>query len=255
MSSFITGDRRRDRSWLASARAMVRIDLPEMVGSSMLVDRRTVLTSTLVAGGLGLVACRHGEGGGSEDEVTPAEDLMREHGVLRRVMYVYDEAIAKLRSGGDVPLPAVADGAKMIRRVIEDYHEKIEEQLLFPRFESAGKLRELIATLRTQHQTGRTLTDQVLALTQQPIASARDPLAEALRKFNHMYRAHAAREDTVLFPAIRGLVGASAYHEMGEQFEDKEKELLGEGGFERAVADVGVIEQAFGVADLAALSG
>jgi len=30
------------------------------------------------------------------DEVTPVEDLMREHGVLRRVMYLYADAIARL---------------------------------------------------------------------------------------------------------------------------------------------------------------
>jgi len=42
-----------------------------------------------------------------------------------------------------------------------------------------------------------------------------------------MYRAHAAREDTVLFPALRGLVGKKEYEEMGEQFEDTEKSLLG----------------------------
>jgi hemerythrin-like domain-containing protein len=217
----------------------------------MLIDRRTVLTSTIVAGGL--VACggtmrkKQDDDDDEGEEVTPAEDLMREHGVLRRVMYVYDEAVAKLRAGGDVPMDALRNGAQMIRRVIEDYHEKIEEQLLFPRFEKAGKLADLIATLRAQHVAGRVLTDQILATTD------REPLAGALQKFNHMYRAHAAREDTVMFPAIRGLVGARAYHDMGEEFEAKEKELIGEGGFERAVADVAVIEQAFGVDDLAKL--
>ena len=216
----------------------------------MTVDRRTVLTSTLVAGGL--IACGRAESRDGDDEVTPAEDLMREHGVLRRVMYVYDEAIARLRGGGDVPIDALGDGARMIRRVIEDYHEQIEEQLLFPRFERAGKLVDLITVLRAQHASGRVLTDQILALVR---GTAKEPLADALRKFNHMYRAHAAREDTVLFPAIRGLVGASAYHELGEQFEAKEKEMIGEGGFERAVADVAVIEQAFGVDDLATLTG
>src|SRR5689334_13417574 len=61
-----------------------------------------------------------GEAGG-EDEVTPVEDLMREHGVLRRVMYLYDEAGLRLDAQREVPLDAVAACAAVIRRVIEDY--------------------------------------------------------------------------------------------------------------------------------------
>ncbi len=82
----------------------------------------------------------------------------------------------------------------------------------------------------------------------------RTKLAVTLRSFNHMYRPHAAREDTVLFPAIRGLVGAKEYAELGEQFEDKEKTVLGDHGFERAVEEVAGLERSFGVGDLAALT-
>ena len=67
---------------------------------------------------------------------------------------------------------------------------------------------------------GRAVTEQIVALAKAPLADAdRAKLAAALRRFNHMYRAHAAREDTVLFPALRGLVGKQEYEEMGEQFE------------------------------------
>src|SRR5678815_886115 len=161
----------RRRSWsrtvVARKRPRHRSHRPARFGRAwyartMLVDRRIVLTSTLAAGGL-VVACsgKNKDDDDDGEEVTPAEDLMREHGVLRRVMYVYDEAVAKLRAGGDVPMDALRNGAQMIRRVIEDYHEKIEEQLLFPRFEKAGKLVDLIATLRAQHATGRVITDQL----------------------------------------------------------------------------------------------
>ena len=194
-------------------------------------------------------------GGGDDEEVTPAEDLMREHGVRRRVMFLYDEASGGLEAHREVPLDALAAGAGIIRRVIEDYHEKLEEELLFPRFEKAGKLAELTAILRRQHQVGRTLTEQIVALARSPLADAdRAKLAKALRSFNHMYRPHAAREDTVLFPELRGLVGAKAYAELGEEFEDQEKQMLGDHGFERAVADVAKLEQAFGVEDLAKLT-
>jgi hemerythrin-like domain-containing protein len=189
------------------------------------------------------------------DEVTPVEDLMREHGVLRRVMYLYDETIARIADNREVPADAVAGCAAIVRRVIEDYHEKLEESFLFPRFEKAGVLADLTAVLRRQHQVGRELTDQIVALVKAPLGDAeRAKLATALHGFNHMYRPHAAREDTVLFPALRGLVGKQAYGELGDEFEAKEKQMLGDHGFEHAVADVAKLEQAFGVDDLANLT-
>jgi hemerythrin-like domain-containing protein len=245
-------------------------------------DRRAFLTS-LVAGfgaasgaGIVLVGCSRsasnagtGPTAGSgpppgdkdrdqdkdDDEVTPAEDLMREHGVLRRVMYLYDDAAERLIGHRDLPLDALAACAGIVRRVIEDYHEKLEEDFLFPRFEKAGKLADLTAILRRQHVVGRTLTEQITQLTRAPLADAdRARLAAALRSFNHMYRPHAAREDTVLFPELRGLVGKHAYEELGEQFEDKEKQMLGDHGFEHAVEQVARLEQAFGLDDLARLT-
>jgi len=180
---------------------------------------------------------------------------MREHGVLRRVMYLYDDAAQRLDGRREVPLDAVAGCAGIVRRVIEDYHEKLEEDFLFPRYEAAGKLAPLTAILRRQHQAGRVLTDQIVALVKAPLADVdRATLATALRSFNHMYRPHAAREDTVLFPVLRGLVGKHAYAELGEQFEAKEQQMLGDHGFEHAVDEVARLEQAFGLDDLAKLT-
>jgi hemerythrin-like domain-containing protein len=224
------------------------------------LSRRSLLTTA--GAGAVLIGCAHGAGSepkhpeaDDDDEVTPAEDLMREHGVLRRVMYLYDEAAHRLDDRAELPLDALGRGAAIIRRVIEDYHEKLEEDFLFPRFEQAGKQVELVATLRKQHVAGRALTAEITARAAAKLADAdRAALATALRRFNHMYRPHAAREDTVVFPLLRGLVGAKAYVELGEQFERKETEMLGDHGFEHAVDEVAKLEQAFGVDDLAKLT-
>src|SRR5579859_8274558 len=80
-----------------------------------------------------------------EAEVGPAEDLMREHGVLRRVMFLYDEAAHRLEQGDKPPLDAIAAGAGIVRKVIEQYHEKLEEKFIFPRMEKARKLATLTA--------------------------------------------------------------------------------------------------------------
>jgi hemerythrin-like domain-containing protein len=188
-----------------------------------------------------------------EMQVAPGEDLMREHGVLRRVLLVYDEAVQRLGAGETPPLEVVGAGAALIRRVIEDYHEKLEENFLFPRFEKAGKLTQLVAVLRQQHQAGRGVTAEITKLTGAPLRAPADRvrLADRLQVFARMYRPHASREDTVLFPAFHALVGEKEYGELGERFEQQETKVLGEGGFEKAVAEVAQLETALGINDLA----
>lgn len=190
-----------------------------------------------------------------EEEISPGEDLMREHGVLKRVLLVYEEAERRLLAGGaDVSPDAVHKSATLIRTFIEDYHEKLEEDFLFPRYRKANKLVDLVEVLAEQHQAGRRLTDRVLQLATN--ASLKDEanrkqLATTLRLFVRMYAPHEAREDTVLFPALRKIVTPNEYDSLGEEFEEKEHELFGEGGFEDIVDKVAAIEKELGIYDLA----
>jgi hypothetical protein len=69
-----------------------------------------------------------------------------------------------------------------------------------------------------------------------------------------MYRPHAAREDTVLFPALRSVVTPSEFDPLGDQFEDQEHALFGPSGFEQVVAEVAKLEESLGIQDLAAFT-
>jgi hemerythrin-like domain-containing protein len=219
----------------------------------MLPSRRNLLFAGATAALA--VTCKRGKSEEhEEEEVTPSEDLMREHGVLRRILYVYDEARDRLAAGGDIPLDALGNAAALMQRFVHDYHEKMEEQHVFPVFEHAQRLAKLTAVLRIQHTQGRALTAEVQKLVAGRVDEAsRGQLVAALRRFTHTYAAHASREDTELFPELRGLVGADGYHELGEQLEEAEHETLGEDGFAGAVTAISAIERAFGVADLATL--
>lgn len=188
-----------------------------------------------------------------EAEVGPVEDLMREHGVLRRVLLVYGEAERRLDAGEELPPDVVMRGARLVRTFVEDYHEKMEEQFVFPRFEKRGELVDLVKVLRAQHEAGRHVTDRVLALaTAEGLRDAgkRRELAAELRSFARMYRPHAAREDTVLFPALHRIVSASEFDALGDEFEEREHQMFGEDGFEKGVADVAELEKALGIDEL-----
>jgi hemerythrin-like domain-containing protein len=212
------------------------------------IDRRVFVTAVGAAGaGVWmpmLAAEQQGGGGGKpkqdepEEEISPAEDLMREHGVLKRVLLVYEEAIRRIDAKQDLPPEAVREGATIIRTFIEDYHEKLEEEYLFPRFEKAGR--------RVTDQVTQLATAQAL---KQPQSATK--LRDLLRQFSTMYAPHEAREDTVLFPALRKLVSRQEYAALGEDFEKKEHQLFGEDGFDKMVDRVAAIEKTLGIYDLA----
>jgi hemerythrin-like domain-containing protein len=229
-----------------------------------LAERRAFLLGTSATAALGLCSCAtkaaratsarnaHETDDHDEAEVTPCEDLMQEHGVLERVLLIYDEAARRIEGKVALDLSIVSGAAAIIRRFVEDYHEKDEEQFIFPRLERANREVALVAILKQQHARGRDATDEIMRRVAAGTSSPE--LASVLRAFERMYRPHAAREDTVLFPAFRALMGRSAYRELGEQFEDKEHELFGVHGFEQIVAELTKLEQALGIADLASFT-
>jgi hemerythrin-like domain-containing protein len=227
-------------------------DRRRFLGAAAAAGTSGLLLSVLPAGAAPEKAPKAGEK--EEEDVSPAEDLMREHGVLKRVLLVYDDAIRRLDTGSDLPPETIVDAAGIIRTFIEDYHEKLEENFLFPRFRKANTLVELVDTLTAQHQAGRRVTDTTMRLANAKSirdAAERKQLADSLRAFVRMYAPHEAREDTVLFPALRKIVSAHEYDALGDQFEDEEHRRFGEDGFEKYVDRVAGIEKKLGIYDLA----
>lgn len=187
----------------------------------------------------------------AEGKVTPAEDLMREHAVLSRLLLIYETGLPAGPGAGAPPLKEIGEAARLIRTFIEEYHEKLEEDYLFPRFEKAGKLVALVKTLRQQHDAGKRLTGAILEVTSATGTPDATRLEHNVRAFIRMYRPHAARESTVLFPQIQAVVSPKEYDEMGETFEDIEHQKFGREGFEGIVANVAEIEKRLHLYDLA----
>jgi hemerythrin-like domain-containing protein len=189
------------------------------------------------------------------EEISPAEDLMREHGLLNRILLIYDHHLHLISAKRPFDGSILAGSADIVRRFVEEYHEKLEENYLFPRFRKAKKLVGLVDTLQAQHKRGRDLTAQIRELgataSLKYVSSDTDKLADALRSFLRMYRPHEAREDTVLFPAFRSLVSKHEYEALGDDFEKKEDELFGEDGFFKVVDQVAALERRLGIYDLA----
>lgn len=234
--------------------------------------RRHLLASlSLASAGALLVSCRPNPGGrtsatndeGKEPapgeatpvEVTAVEDLMREHGILRRALLVYQESVIRLRQdAASVPAEALEKTAQLFRVFGEEYHEsRLEEGYIIPMIKKVqGPVAAYGDVLIAQHTRGREITDYVLSVTKGDKIAAHqvDSVTRALEAFVRMYEHHAAIEDTVVFPAWKTTAGEQEYNEMGEKFEEIETEIFGEDGFESALKRMEEIENSLGLTNL-----
>jgi hemerythrin-like domain-containing protein len=188
----------------------------------------------------------------AEEEVGAVEDLMREHGILRRSLLVYTFAAIKLRGNASAISPGgLQKTAKLFRTFGEDYHEhQLEEAHIFPAVKKAGgRGAGFVDTLTSQHQRGREITEYIIKVSSG--SKLNSNLAAALESFVLMYRHHAATEDTIVFPAWKKTLSKQQLDEMGEKFEEIEHRQFGKDGFDDAERQISEIEKELGIADLA----
>ena len=174
--------------------------------------------------------------------------------MLKRQLLVFGESAECIDGKRDLPVDALHDAAGLIRSFVEDYHEHLEEDFLFPRFRKANKLIDLVDVLKAQHDAGRRETDKILRLANMKAMKDTDDrakLSHALKQFVRMYNPHEAREDTVLFPAFREIVSKNEFDSLGEDFEKEEDKRFGDDGFFKVVDQVAAIEKKFGIYNLA----
>ena len=201
-----------------------------------------------------LIGQKHESSGKQKPEVLATEDLMREHGILRRALIVYSETVPKLRaSAGSVPAKALADTARLFRKFGEEYHEKmLEETHVFPTVRTVkGSASGYPDILVNQHERGRQITEYILSVTKTDTIGSHGPaLADALAAFVRMYQAHAAAEDTIVFPAWKETFNGTQFEEISDKFEEIEHSEFGGDGFEQARKQIAAIEMELGISDL-----
>jgi hemerythrin-like domain-containing protein len=205
----------------------------------------------IAAASLSGAAClERPEKGAKAWKIPPTEDLMREHGVLRRLMLIFDDIGGRLKEGVEFPLKVLVGASDIIRRFMQDYHEPNEQFHVFNWFGNAGKMVELVAILYQQHLAGRRLIDKVKILsTEENLknSSERSKIAAFLNTFNQVYRRHAAWEDTMLFPAFRSIISPQDFAAVGEIFEREEEKAFGPNGYEKIVGEVADLEKNLGI--------
>jgi hemerythrin-like domain-containing protein len=162
----------------------------------------------------------------------PNEELMNDHGILRRALLVCHHCASLLREGKvqNIGKP-LHETAIVFQRFGGDYHEKaIEETFVFPEVLKGDPATARCPTvLIRQHERSREFLTYLQDITKSGIVPARNAgqLASQLEVFDKMYRFHAAYEDTVVFPAWKNQLSAQAYGEMRERFVQVQQKMIG----------------------------
>jgi hemerythrin-like domain-containing protein len=188
-----------------------------------------------------------------ETESSPMEDLMKEHGIVERIMLIYQRMIEKAITGQEVDISVIHRASKMVNEYVSKHHEHDEETYIFPRFREANYLVELVDTLEHQHNVSRRLNIEVMELSSKGAEITRDEavrLLDLCGMFIGMYLPHISRENTILFPTFFDIVSPEYVQEIKEKMEGEEKKLLGETGFRGFMGHIAVLEKEAGCHEL-----
>jgi hemerythrin-like domain-containing protein len=183
---------------------------------------------------------------------SPAENIMREHGLIHRLMLIYEELADRIEGRKTVPPGTFLNVTNLVDQFVGSHHERLEEEYIFPILEGENDPTELIKVLRKQHLRGRELATEVYELAggRETITKAqRTKLSELARGYSRMYRAHAAREDTVLFAALTETIPATQLTKMAARF--KKEEAPEANRFDRTVQEVASLEKQLDMHSLA----
>jgi len=165
--------------------------------------------------------------------------------------------VYRMNAGGELgvppmPMQSVTTAATMLRSMVEEFHAKFEEENVFPLFEKAGKLTDLVSTLRDQHAAAGRLTDSILQATRSTTGSApTETLARNLMAYARMIEAHTAYEETLLYPQIRTVASDADYEQLWKALQEADQKKLGPAGISGLLSKVADLERSAGIMGLA----
>ena len=171
------------------------------------------------------------------------EDLMNEHGLLNRILIIFDNYLILSNSKKSDKVKYIADAIKIIKEFIEDFHEKMEEKYIFPCFNNT-KFEDVTKILIQQHIDSRTITSNILELCS---LNKIKELDNEIKLFIKMYRTHSAREDTLIFRKLRKFITEEEMIKISKIMDEKEDEIFGEKAYDGILQKIIIIEQEFGL--------
>ena len=187
------------------------------------------------------------------EKMSPTEELGLEHAMLDRILLVMDKTLTDAGDSSKPDLGPINQACRIIKQLVDQHHMKIEEEAIYPRFEK-GELADFARTLWAQHNDMRKMVARMEDLSMTGAVRDRSEMEELKRifeGFHKMVMAHAAWEETVLFPAVEGTWSGDELNDLRKLQENDEKKLLGKGATKKEYDMLADLEASAGISGVA----
>jgi len=182
------------------------------------------------------------------EKMPPTEELAFEHGVLTRIMLAINNVLKKAGKSPKTSLRPIYQACEMFQQAVIDHHMKIEEEHVYPKFEDT-ELADCVGLLKAQHDEARKLIARMTGLSKGGRPDM-DQLNATFRDFHDMIVAHAAWEETVLFPAMEGTWPDKELRDLREMQEDQEEKMFGKDAAKTIYSKLTELESSCGIEGL-----
>jgi hemerythrin-like domain-containing protein len=123
------------------------------------------------------------------------ELLIQDHAMLRRALDIVNEMLAKLERGDRIEIADVAAVLKFLRLFGDQYHQTMEEQVLFPALLRAAPHEASLRQLMVEHNDERTL---VAEIEDALISKRATSFFYGSRRLTSLLRSHCDREEAIV---------------------------------------------------------
>ena len=128
------------------------------------------------------------------------ELLAQDHAILRRGLAILDGMVGKLEEGQRIETADVAAFLKFLRIFGGDYHQTMEETVLFPALQRVSPQENPLCQIALEHRDGRIF---VAAMEEALRFKRGRDLAGSARRLTSLLRNHLATEDVVVPDMVR----------------------------------------------------
>lgn len=142
------------------------------------------------------------------------EGLRDEHKSTRYILYLLNMAATRWEAGEPITIGLFIQSAVILQKYAEDFHQNLEEELLFPLMERDGVpwCGGPLEVLQHEHRECRRYMEDLQAalnLTRHQKPAAKEEIIENIKAYTHLLKAHMDKEEMVVFPIAERLLRES----------------------------------------------
>lgn len=166
--------------------------------------------------------------GQMEKQVSPTENLMHEHEVIKRALKILQVSDERLAAGDDRVVPIYPKLVDFIRNFADECHHGKEEKLLFAKLEARGLPTQAgpVGVMLVEHDQGRGYVRGMAEAVRRYDEGDRAALEDLRRNaegYANLLNQHIAKEDQILYPMANDILSDDDQEELEAGFDEVER--------------------------------